>query len=69
MGIFKNWIRKVRGVCPECGGTKDKRGLAQKFIESKMRGVECQDSFHGERTIQPGAQCFDKQGNSVSMPD
>jgi hypothetical protein len=66
---FRQMWWKMRGWCPECGETRDRRGLQWKYIDGKMRGVECQDKFHGERTIQPGVLCNDHEGNTVTMPD
>jgi hypothetical protein len=69
MRTYKQWQRRTIGTCPLCGGKPGSRGLQWKFIGGRQRGVMCQDLIHGGRTIQPGQQCFDHQGNVVQMPD
>ena len=63
---FKKWLGLI---CPTCGQTRESRGLQPISIDGRRHGVECQDSYHGARTIRPGERCNDSQGNSVTMPD
>lgn len=66
---FKEWLYKTVGWCVACNGTKKDRRYQWRYIDGKMRGVRCQKPIHGERTIQPGQQCQDHEGNWVIMPD
>ena len=70
MDGFRKFLDKEgQATCPDCGRSKEMRGITLKLIDGKNHAVECQNPFHGERTTEPGEQCFDNQGKSVKMPD